>query len=144
MPMFALGLVRRKIFFENLGMAKKISTDGKSSGISSINDAFGSLHIDNLPQAETQSRRSANSKPSVPEKLGKVHLRIEKSGRSGKTVTILEGPGIVSLAPEKRADLLKALKQKFACGGAEVGNSLELQGDDRDRVRLFLQMLGYN
>lgn len=125
-------------------MAKKVSTDGKTSGISSINDAFGALHIENLPQAEVQSRRSANSKPSIPEKLGKVHLRIEKSGRCGKTVTILDGPGIAALSAERRADLLKALKQKFACGGSEIGNMLELQGDDRDRVRLFLQMLGYS
>lgn len=125
-------------------MAKKISTDGKTSGVSSINDAFGSLHIENLPQAEPpQKRCSANSKPSVPAKLGKVHLRIEKSGRSGKTVTILEGPGIAALPAEQRSDLLKSLKQKFACGGAEVDGKLELQGDDRERVRFFLQLLGY-
>ncbi|MBQ2731700.1 MAG: translation initiation factor, partial [Opitutales bacterium] len=78
-----------------------------------------------------------------PVKLGKVHLRIEKSGRSGKTVTILEGPGIAALPAEQRSGLLKSLKQKFACGGAEVDGKLELQGDDRDRVRFFLQLLGY-
>lgn len=125
-------------------MAKKISTDGKSSSVPSINDAFGGLHIENLPQAEvSQGRRSTNSKPSVPAKLGKVHLRIEKSGRHGKTVTIVEGPGITALSTDQRADLLKSLKQKFACGGSEVDEKLELQGDDRERVRFFLTLLGY-
>lgn len=125
-------------------MAKKIPTDGKTSAAASINDAFGALHIDNLPQAEPpQKRRSADSKPSVPAKLGKVNLRIEKSGRSGKTVMILEGPGIAALPPEQRADLLKSLKQKFACGGADAENALELQGDDCERVRFFLRLLGF-
>ncbi len=125
-------------------MTKKIPTDGKTSAVASINDAFGALHIDNLPQAEPpRTRRSADSKPSVPAKLGKVHLRIEKSGRGGKTVTVLDGPGIAALPPEQRADLLLSLKRKFACGGAEAGSAIELQGDERERVRFFLQMLGF-
>lgn len=122
---------------------KKIPTDGKPSA--SINDAFGALHIDNLPQAEPpQKRRSADSKPSVPAKLGKVNLRIEKSGRNGKTVTILDGAGIAALPQEQRADLLKSLKQKFACGGTLEENAIELQGDDRERVRFFLRLLGFS
>lgn len=126
-------------------MSKKIPTDGKTSAVASINDAFGALHIENLPQAEApQKRRSADSKPSVPEKLGKVNLRIEKSGRNGKTVTILSGPGIAALHAEQRADLLASLKRKFACGGAETDGEIELQGDERERVRFFLQLLGFN
>ena len=125
-------------------MAKKIPTDGKTSAVSSINDAFGSLHIDNLPQAEPpQKRRSADSKPSVPAKLGKVNLRVEKSGRSGKTVTVLSGPGIAALPAEQRSDLLASLKRKFACGGTEIDGEIELQGDERERVRFFLQLLGF-
>lgn len=125
--------------------SKKIPTDGKSSANSSINDAFGSLHIEDLPQQETAPRRrSADSKPSVPAKLGKVSLRIEKSGRSGKTVTVIFGSGIAALPPEQRADLLNSLKRKFACGGTDNGETLEIQGDERDRVRFFLQLLGFS
>lgn len=125
--------------------SQKIPTDGKGSAPASINDAFGALHIDNLPQAEPPAkRRSADSKPSAPEKLGKVNLRIEKSGRAGKTVVVLDGPGIAALPSEQREDLFKSLKQKFACGGADTGTALELQGDDIARVRFFLQMLGFS
>jgi len=127
--------------------SKKIPTDGKSSVPASINDAFGSLHIDDLPQQETPSstkRHSADSKPSVPAKLGKVSVRIEKSGRSGKTVTVIFGAGITALPQEQRTDLLNSLKRKFACGGTDCGDTLEIQGDERDRVRFFLQLLGFS
>ena len=123
---------------------KKIPVDGSSS-TSSINDAFGALHIADLPQADVPAkRRSADSKPSQSEKLGRVHMNIEKSGRSGKTVTVLSGPGIVALTAERREDLLDSLKRKFACGGALEENTIEVQGDVRERAKLFLQMLGFS
>lgn len=124
-------------------MNKKIPTDGKPSA--SLNDAFGALRAADFPQAEPpRERRSADAKPSAPEKLGKVHLRLEKSGRAGKTVIVLDGPGIAALSADRREDLLKSLKRKFACGGADAENgAIELQGEDVARVRFFLQMLGY-
>lgn len=67
-------------------------------------------------------------------------LRIEKSGRSGKTVTVIDGlPG--------NAEFLKQLGQelKRACGtgGAVLETGVELQGDLRDRVREFLAKKGF-
>jgi translation initiation factor 1 len=60
---------------------------------------------------------------------------MEKTGRSGKTVTVVFGL-------PKNAVFLKNLAQelKRACGtgGAVREDGVELQGDLRDRVREFL------
>lgn len=68
-------------------------------------------------------------------------LRIEKSGRSGKTVTVVDGL-------PRNADFLKQLSQelKRACGtgGAVLESGVELQGDLRDRVRELLARKGFS
>ena len=62
-------------------------------------------------------------------------LRMEKKGRSGKTVTVVDG------LPHHGA-FLKALCQelKRACGtgGAVLEDGVELQGDLRERLRELL------
>jgi translation initiation factor 1 len=65
---------------------------------------------------------------------------MEKKGRGGKTVTVVHG------LPEN-AEFLKDLSQelKRACGtgGTTAGDSIELQGDVRERVREALTRRGY-
>lgn len=75
----------------------------------------------------------------VPEKIT-ARLRIEKAGRRGKTVTVVEG------LPKNR-DFLKTLigELKKACGsGGTMGEShLEIQGDHRDTLRALLGRKGW-
>ena len=82
------------------------------------------------------SRRTATE--SVPARIV-AKLRMEKTGRSGKTVTV-----VYDLP--RNAEFLKALAQelKRACGtgGAVVDDTIELQGELRDRVRAFLTKKG--
>ena len=67
-------------------------------------------------------------------------LRLEKKGRGGKTVTVVYD------LPQN-ADFLRGLAQelKRACGtgGAVSENTVELQGDLRDRVRECLEKKGW-
>ena len=67
-------------------------------------------------------------------------LRIEKKGRGGKTVTVVDGL-------PRNAAFLKNLGQelKRACGtgGAAEDGAIELQGDLRDRVRDVLLKKGF-
>jgi translation initiation factor 1 len=76
---------------------------------------------------------------SIPNRLVAT-LRIEKKGRGGKTVTVVDGL-------PRNAVLLKALGQelKRVCGtgGAIAGGAIELQGDLRERVRGMLLTKGY-
>jgi translation initiation factor 1 len=76
---------------------------------------------------------------SIPKRLV-AKLRMEKKGRGGKIVTVVDGL-------PRNAALLKALSQelKRACGtgGAVLDGGVELQGDLRERIREVLQAKGY-
>lgn len=75
----------------------------------------------------------------VPERIT-AKLRLEKKGRGGKTVTVLydlpENEGFLK-------DLAQRLKRECGTGGSVSGNTIELQGEMRDRVREILQRLGH-
>ena len=67
-------------------------------------------------------------------------LRVEKKGRGGKTVTVVYD------LPHNAAflkDLASELKRACGTGGAVVDNTVEIQGDLRDRVRDALAKKGY-
>lgn len=67
-------------------------------------------------------------------------LRREKAGRGGKTVTVVyDLPRNQSLLKELATDL----KRACGTGGAVVGNTVEIQGDLRDRVRDLLRQKGW-
>ncbi len=128
---------------------KKIPTYG-SSKAPAINDAFAALSSEGLPSCDdvaatttVSPKNGVATEPERRKKLGKVTLAIEKSGRSGKTVTVLGGSGIAGMVAERRRDLLAELKRKFACGGTVEGDTIELQGDVRARMKTFLQSLGF-
>ena len=80
------------------------------------------------------STRSAADQP-LPSRIV-AKLRMEKKGRGGKTVTVVFG------LPHNDAflkDLCSELKRACGTGGAVVDDGVEIQGDQRDRVREFLQ-----
>jgi translation initiation factor 1 len=69
-----------------------------------------------------------------------ARLRMEKKGRGGKTVTTVydlprNQPFLKALAGE--------LKRACGTGGAVVENTVEIQGDLRDRVRDLLVQKGW-
>jgi translation initiation factor 1 len=62
-------------------------------------------------------------------------LRMEKKGRGGKTVTVVDG------LPRNAAflkDLCQELKRACGTGGAVLEDGVELQGDLRERLRELL------
>jgi translation initiation factor 1 len=59
-------------------------------------------------------------------------LRLEKSGRGGKTVTVVDG------LPRNGAflkELAQELKRACGSGGTTFETGVEIQGDKRDRIR---------
>ena len=67
-------------------------------------------------------------------------LRMEKKGRGGKTVTVVyDLPGNAAFLKE----LSQELKRACGTGGAVADNTIELQGDLRDRVRDHLSRKGW-
>src|SRR5260221_12904470 len=67
-------------------------------------------------------------------------LRVEKKGRSGKTVTVVYD--LPRNAPFLK-ELSQELKRSCGTGGAVVEDTVELQGDLRDRVRDYLLKKGF-
>ena len=66
-------------------------------------------------------------------------VRMERKGRGGKEVTVVEQLG---LRPAELETWLKALKGALGCGGAVEGDTLVLQGDQRDRLPALLEKRG--
>lgn len=66
-------------------------------------------------------------------------VRLERSGRRGKEVTVVEHLAIATAA---RDEWLKALKAALGCGGSVEGERLVLQGDQRKRLPALLQGRG--
>jgi translation initiation factor 1 len=67
-------------------------------------------------------------------------LRMEKKGRGGKTVTVVDGlPNNATFLKE----LSQELKRVCGTGGAVLDGGIELQGDLRDRVRGVLTGKGF-
>jgi translation initiation factor 1 len=66
-------------------------------------------------------------------------VRMERKGRGGKEVTVVEQLG---LKPAELETWLKALKGSLGCGGAVQGETLVLQGDQRKRLPALLEDRG--
>jgi translation initiation factor 1 len=76
---------------------------------------------------------------SVPGRIV-AKLRMEKKGRGGKTVTVVyDLPNNAAFLKE----LSQELKRACGTGGAVTDNTVELQGDLRDRVRDYLMKKGW-
>lgn len=71
---------------------------------------------------------------------GIVRLRRETKGRGGKAVTLITG---LSLAESDMRALAKALKQKCGVGGALKGDHIEIQGDQRQLLKVELENRGF-
>ena len=84
---------------------------------------------DELPQADTL--------PAVEQRL---RVRIERSGRGGKTVTIVDK--FIGTDADLEA-LGKTLKSRCGVGGTVKDGLIIVQGDFRERVVTLLQGLGY-
>ena len=86
-----------------------------------------------------ECRCSKAAEEPVPAKVA-CALRLEKKGRGGKTVTVVAG------LPRNAAFLASlAVEFKRACGtgGTATDDALEIQGDQRERLRPLLAAKGW-
>ena len=96
--------------------------------------ALGALRGE-LPGGPTKAEKTEQKK-KVP---AKAVVRLERAGRRGKEVTIVEQ---LDLANEVREEWLSALKTSLGCGGVIEGTALVLQGDQRERAAKWLTKKG--
>ena len=84
-------------------------------------------------------RCSTSFDEKVPERVV-AKLRIEKSGRGGKTVTVIDG------LPKNAAflaALATELKKALGTGGSALESAVEIQGDRREAIRARLAAKGW-
>jgi translation initiation factor 1 len=99
-----------------------------------FHNPFGSLEKlkRDLPAAATPEPRTAVAPAQAV-------IRIERKGRGGKEVTVVEQ---LELSPDELQRWLAELKQLLGCGGALKEGALLLQGDQRRRVKEALVARG--
>jgi len=99
----------------------------------------------NNPFAALRDRRSellpgpAAPEREAPRGPARAVVRLERKGRGGKEVTLVEQ---LELPDRELQAWLKALKGSLGCGGAVEGASLVLQGDQRKRLPSLLESRG--
>lgn len=109
-----------------------MSSQRKSSNKdSAVYREFG--HVDNSAALE-------RSVPELPPQQQNIRVQATRSGRKGKTVTVITG---FVCKPETLTKLLKDLKAKCGSGGTVKENTLEIQGDHKQQILQLLTELGY-
>jgi translation initiation factor 1 len=123
---------------------KKPPTSDPASPAPSVPPAspFASLASlrDKLPPGPSAGAAPAGGgSGSAPPGPARAVVRMERKGRRGKEVTVVEQLGL----PAAQLDAwLKALKAALGCGGTLEGQALVLQGDHRPRVKELLEGRG--
>jgi len=89
-------------------------------------------------------RSNASTTPgdakSAPAPL-RITVRIERTGRGGKTVTIAEGPG---LHGRKLEPLAKGIARGMGTGARVESSAIVVQGDQRERLVVWLAGHGFS
>lgn len=92
---------------------------------------------------ERLSECSCEKEPELKSTKFTAYLRIEKQGRGGKTVSIIDGLPKVNIFLR---DLTKKLKNACGSGGTfsldGKEGRIEIQGDKRDQIRQILERDG--
>ncbi len=93
------------------------------------------------PEAECVCRKGKSNK--IENKViqdGVVRLRLERKGRGGKAVTLVEG---LALKEAALKEMSKELKKTCGTGGAIKNGIIEIQGDQRDKLLPILTDKGF-
>lgn len=89
---------------------------------------------------EPVAQCACRTRGAPPAGDGIVRLYRETSGRAGKPATVIRGLPLDT--PALKA-LAKTLKQKCGVGGTVKADSIEIQGDQREKIKAELEKNGY-
>jgi translation initiation factor 1 len=112
-------------------MTKKIPVDKAEP----FNNPFAAL----APRREELVQGRPPAPVAEPKGPARAVVRMERKGRGGKEVTVVEG---MELKGSELERWLKELKQALGCGGAIEERAIMLQGDHRERLRAILPARG--
>jgi translation initiation factor 1 len=90
------------------------------------------------PESQCRCSKPGEQNAEVPARIT-ARLRIEKQGRGGKVVTVVDG---LPQNADFLGELAAALKKACGTGGTVRTGAVELSGDVRDRIRPLLAARG--
>ncbi|HET7504094.1 MAG TPA: translation initiation factor [Kofleriaceae bacterium] len=104
-------------------------------------DPFAALEAlrSSLPPGAPPAAPPASGPGAAPRPPARAVVRMERKGRGGKEVTVVEKLG---LRPAELETWCRDLKQALGCGGSVDGEMIVLQGDLRPRVASVLTARG--
>jgi translation initiation factor 1 len=118
-------------------MAKRDKKPEPAAPAAPFNNPFAAI----AGKREQLPSGPAPAPAKVEERKGPARavVRMERKGRGGKEVTVVEH---LELPKAEREVWLKALKNALGCGGVVEEDSLVLQGDQRERLPALLEARG--
>lgn len=117
-------------------MSKKIPVSAPQQP---LQNPFASLSSEGLPEGSLTPPPAADP---AAKKKHRVVIRREKSNRGGKTVVVISQLP-THLSPPELENFCRDARKALGCGGNVHGREIELQGDQADRVRQYLEKQGY-
>jgi translation initiation factor 1 len=119
----------------------RLNPEGFRAVIQSIMTEEKSRLVYSTDKVIPRKENPAMKKPQLTAQHSEqVHVRLERKGRKGKSVTLIDG---LRIPATNREALLKQLKTKLGTGGTERDGIIEIQGDHRDAIIPLLQDMGY-
>jgi translation initiation factor 1 len=120
----------------------KLKGNGMSEKPANAQKKFTSLSdLDQLlSDSERKQLQPSAKKLEHDGKNKTVRITLDSQGRKGKSVTLVEG---LQHNPATIADIARILKQYCGAGGTVKDGNIEIQGDQRERVREKLLAMNY-
>ncbi len=82
-----------------------------------------------------------DTKTVAPAGDGIVRIHRETKGRKGKGVSVVRG---IPALPDDLKRIAKTLKQQCGVGGSVKGFDIEIQTDQREKLKSELEKMGYS
>jgi translation initiation factor 1 len=89
---------------------------------------------------ETNSDALERGVPNLPPQQQNIRIQVTRAGKKGKTFSVISG---FQHNQESLAQLLKKLKTQCGTGGTIKDNTVEIQGDHKQKLLEILSQLGY-
>lgn len=115
------------------------STSGNNSG-SGLFDGLKSLQFGDEGLVSDEEREETKTETPKEDIKGRLlYLSLDRKGRAGKQVTLIEG----MLDTEESKQYAVKLKQLCGAGGSFEEDCVIIQGDHREKVMIFLIKEGF-
>lgn len=114
-----------------MSSSKRKNSDSQSTENRVVYSEFGN---------QTNSAAFERAIQELPPNQQDLRVQASSKGRKGKTVTVITG---FQAKPETLADLLKKLKTQCGAGGTVKENTIEIQGEHKQKLLEILKSLGY-